>query len=346
MTFAPAFMQCSMLGMDALMRASEVTLPSFTGTLRSARISTRFYQASTSELYGQVQEIPQRETTPFYPRSPYAAAKLYGYWITVNYREAYGMYACNGILFNHESAIRGETFVTRKITRALARIKTGHQKVVHLGNIDAKRDWGHAKDFVEAQWLILQQDKQMPKKHRHTAKRIFERLRDEPFDLLLCDVRMPELSGPELVERLPVRLKRRVVWVTGGTGDDTYVVDNAGDTVTEADGQGTDTVQSSVTFSLIGNASTLFIRAEYQYYSEVLTDGDLDPLTTQDAINLVNARVGWRWDDAGTEVALWGRNLTDERYFPGSFDAPVQDGRMNSYPAEPRTWGVTFRMDF
>lgn len=119
---------------------------------------TRFYQASTSELYGLVQEVPQRETTPFYPRSPYAAAKLYAYWITVNYREGYDMFACNGILFNHESPQRGETFVTRKITRALARIKTGQQKVVHLGNIDAKRDWGHAKDFVEAQWLILQQD--------------------------------------------------------------------------------------------------------------------------------------------------------------------------------------------
>ncbi len=120
---------------------------------------TRFYQASTSELYGLVQETPQRESTPFYPRSPYAAAKLYAYWITVNYRESYGLYACNGILFNHESPIRGETFVTRKITRALARIKTGQQKMLHLGNMDAKRDWGHAKDYVEAQWLILQQDK-------------------------------------------------------------------------------------------------------------------------------------------------------------------------------------------
>jgi GDPmannose 4,6-dehydratase len=120
---------------------------------------TRFYQASTSELYGLVQEVPQSETTPFYPRSPYAAAKLYAYWITVNYRESYGLYACNGILFNHESPVRGETFVTRKITRALARIRLGHQKVVHLGNIDAKRDWGHARDYIEAQWLILQQDK-------------------------------------------------------------------------------------------------------------------------------------------------------------------------------------------
>jgi GDPmannose 4,6-dehydratase len=120
---------------------------------------TRFYQASTSELYGLVQEIPQKETTPFYPRSPYAVAKLYAYWITVNYREAYGLYACNGILFNHESPVRGETFVTRKITRALARIKLGLQDTLYLGNMDAKRDWGHAKDYVEMQWLMLQQEK-------------------------------------------------------------------------------------------------------------------------------------------------------------------------------------------
>jgi len=120
--------------------------------------TTRFYQASTSELYGLVQEIPQKETTPFYPRSPYAVAKLYAYWITVNYREAYGIYACNGILFNHESPQRGETFVTRKITRALSRIKTGLQDTLYLGNLDAKRDWGHARDYVEMQWLMLQQD--------------------------------------------------------------------------------------------------------------------------------------------------------------------------------------------
>ena len=119
---------------------------------------TRFYQASTSELYGLVQETPQKETTPFYPRSPYAVAKLYAYWITVNYREAYGMYACNGILFNHESPVRGENFVTRKITRALARIKLGLQDRLYLGNLDAKRDWGHAKDHVEMQWLMLQQE--------------------------------------------------------------------------------------------------------------------------------------------------------------------------------------------
>jgi len=136
------------------------------GTLRlleSIRIlglerKTRFYQASTSELYGLVQEIPQKETTPFYPRSPYAVAKLYAYWITVNYREAYGIYACNGILFNHESPIRGETFVTRKITRAIARIALGLQDTLHLGNLSALRDWGHARDYVQMQWLMLQQE--------------------------------------------------------------------------------------------------------------------------------------------------------------------------------------------
>ncbi len=120
---------------------------------------TKFYQASTSELYGKVQEVPQSETTPFYPRSPYAVAKLYGFWIVKNYREAYGMYACNGILFNHESPIRGETFVTRKITRAVSKISFGLQKKIYLGNLDAQRDWGHAKDYIEGMWLMLQQDK-------------------------------------------------------------------------------------------------------------------------------------------------------------------------------------------
>jgi len=119
---------------------------------------TKFYQASTSELFGKVQEIPQKITTPFYPRSPYAVAKLYGYWITVNYRESYGMFACNGVLFNHESPLRGETFVTRKITRGLARVKVGLDKKLYLGNLDSLRDWGHAKDYVEMQWLMLQQD--------------------------------------------------------------------------------------------------------------------------------------------------------------------------------------------
>jgi GDPmannose 4,6-dehydratase len=118
---------------------------------------TRFYQASTSELFGKAQEVPQRETTPFYPRSPYGVAKLYAHWICVNYREAYGLYACNGILFNHESPVRGETFVSRKITRALTRIRVGLQETLHLGNLDSKRDWGHARDFVRAQWLMLQQ---------------------------------------------------------------------------------------------------------------------------------------------------------------------------------------------
>lgn len=138
-----------------------------TGTLRlleAIRIlgmekKVRFYQASTSELFGKVQEVPQKETTPFYPRSPYAVAKLYGYWIVVNYRESYGMYACNGILFNHESPIRGETFVTRKVTRAAARIKLGLQDKLYMGNIDAKRDWGYAGDYIELMWLMLQQDK-------------------------------------------------------------------------------------------------------------------------------------------------------------------------------------------
>jgi GDPmannose 4,6-dehydratase len=119
---------------------------------------TRFYQASTSEMFGKVQEIPQRETTPFYPRSPYGVAKLYAHWITVNYREAYGMFACSGILFNHESPLRGETFVSRKITRALTRIKVGLQDTLHLGNLDSRRDWGHARDYVRAQWLMLQQE--------------------------------------------------------------------------------------------------------------------------------------------------------------------------------------------
>ncbi len=119
---------------------------------------TRFYQASTSEMYGKVQEVPQRETTPFYPRSPYGVAKLYAHWICVNYREAYGLYACNGILFNHESPLRGETFVSRKITRGLTRIRAGLQETLHLGNLDARRDWGHARDYVRAQWLMLQQD--------------------------------------------------------------------------------------------------------------------------------------------------------------------------------------------
>lgn len=140
---------------------------------------TKFYQASTSELYGKVQEVPQKETTPFYPRSPYAAAKLYAYWITVNYREAYNMFACNGILFNHESPIRGETFVTRKITRAVARIKLGLQQRLYLGNLNARRDWGHARDFIEGMWLVLQQktpeDYVLATGEQHSVREFIER---------------------------------------------------------------------------------------------------------------------------------------------------------------------------
>jgi GDPmannose 4,6-dehydratase len=139
---------------------------------------TRFYQASTSELYGKVQETPQTETTPFYPRSPYGVAKLYGYWITVNYREAYGFFACNGILFNHESPIRGETFVTRKVTRALARIKTGLQEMLFVGNLDARRDWGHARDYVRMMWMMLQQpepeDYVVATGHQHSVRDLIE----------------------------------------------------------------------------------------------------------------------------------------------------------------------------
>lgn len=158
---------------------------------------TRFYQASTSELYGLVQETPQRETTPFYPRSPYAVAKLYAYWITVNYREAYGLYACNGILFNHESPIRGETFVTRKITRALARIKLGMQDCLYLGNMDAKRDWGHARDYVEMMWLMLQ--------------------RDEPSDFVIATG--VQYSVREFVEAAAEELELNITWQGSGEGE-------------------------------------------------------------------------------------------------------------------------------
>ena len=173
---------------------------------------TRFYQASTSELFGKVQEIPQTEKTPFYPRSPYAAAKIYGYWITVNYREAYGMYACNGILFNHESPIRGETFVTRKITRALARIKLGLQDKFYLGNMDAKRDWGHARDYVEMQWLMLQQD--------------------EPEDYVIATGK--QYSVREFVEAAAKCIDVEVEWQ--GTGIDEEGINKAtGDVIVEVD---------------------------------------------------------------------------------------------------------------
>ena len=164
---------------------------------------TRFYQASTSELYGKVQEVPQSETTPFYPRSPYGVAKLYAYWITVNYREAYNMYACNGILFNHESPIRGETFVTRKITRALARIKLGLQDCLYVGNLEARRDWGHARDYVEMQWLMLQQD--------------------QPDDYVIATGL--QYSVRELIETAAQELEIEVSWQ--GSGIDEIGLDNA-----------------------------------------------------------------------------------------------------------------------
>ena len=164
---------------------------------------SRFYQASTSELYGKVMETPQRETTPFYPRSPYGVAKLYAYWITVNYREAYGLFAANGILFNHESPVRGETFVTRKITRAVAAIEQGLQDVLYIGNLDAKRDWGHAKDFVKGMWLILQQPK--------------------PDDYVLATGESHSVR--EFIELAFAQVGRNVVW--SGSGDDEVGVDNA-----------------------------------------------------------------------------------------------------------------------
>ena len=173
---------------------------------------TRFYQASTSEMFGKVQEIPQRESTPFYPRSPYGAAKVYAYWITVNYREAYGLYACNGILFNHESPVRGETFVTRKITRALARISQGLEDCLYLGNLDSLRDWGHARDFVRAQWLMLQQQ--------------------EAEDFVIATGK--QYSVRHFVERASARLGMRIEW--RGTGVAEQGVDAAdGRTVVKVD---------------------------------------------------------------------------------------------------------------
>lgn len=184
------------------------------GTLRlleSIRIlglekKTRFYQASTSELYGKVQQVPQTEATPFYPRSPYAAAKLYAYWITVNYREAYGLYACNGILFNHESALRGETFVTRKVTRALAHIALGQQDCMYLGNLDSKRDWGHARDYVEMQWLMLQQR--------------------EPEDYVIATGR--QYSVREFIELAAQALGITLCWRGSGI-EETAIVESGGD---------------------------------------------------------------------------------------------------------------------
>jgi GDPmannose 4,6-dehydratase len=172
---------------------------------------TRFYQASTSELYGLVQEIPQRESTPFYPRSPYAVAKLYGFWIVVNYREAYGLYACNGTLFNHESPLRGETFVTRKITRGLSRIKVGLQENLFLGNLDARRDWGHARDYIEMQWMMLQQEK--------------------PVDYVIATG--VQYSVREFVQRCAALLDMQLTWT--GQGVDEKAVDASGKLIVAVD---------------------------------------------------------------------------------------------------------------
>jgi GDPmannose 4,6-dehydratase len=172
---------------------------------------TRFYQASTSEMFGLVQETPQRETTPFYPRSPYGVAKLYGYWIVVNYRESYGMYACNGILFNHESPLRGETFVTRKITRGLARIKAGLQTELYLGNLDARRDWGHARDFIEMQWMMLQQEK--------------------PQDYVIATGE--QYSVREFVQRCAQLLEMELTW--SGSGVEEKAVDRKGNVIVAVD---------------------------------------------------------------------------------------------------------------
>lgn len=190
---------------------------------------TRFYQASTSEMYGKVVETPQSERTPFYPRSPYGAAKVYAYWITVNYREAYGLYACNGILFNHESPIRGETFVTRKITRGLARIKMGLQDCVYLGNLDARRDWGHARDYVRAQWLMLQQR--------------------EPDDFVIATGE--QHSVREFVQRAALAMDMRIEWE--GSGRDERGVDAlSGKTVVKVDAR---YFRPAEVDSLLGDAS-------------------------------------------------------------------------------------------
>jgi GDPmannose 4,6-dehydratase len=200
--------------------------------------TTRFYQASTSEMYGKVQEIPQSETTPFYPRSPYGAAKVYAYWITVNYREAYGMYACNGILFNHESPLRGETFVTRKITRGLTRVKERLQECIFLGNLDARRDWGHARDFVRAQWLMLQQN--------------------EPEDYVIATGE--QHSVREFVQRAAALLDMDIEWQ--GTGINERGVDRkTGTTVVKVDPR---YFRPTEVETLLGDASKARSRLRWQ----------------------------------------------------------------------------------
>jgi len=199
----------------------------------------RFYQASTSELFGKVQETPQKETTPFYPRSPYGVAKLYAYWITVNYRESYGFYACNGILFNHESPIRGETFVTRKITRAMARIALGLQDCLFLGNLDAKRDWGHARDFVEAQWLILQQD--------------------EPEDFVIATG--VQYSVRQMVDTAAQELGIQLRW-QGEGADEVGIVD----TITNVDFKLKDLDQSPVPSPQVLTPGQVIVRIDRRYF--------------------------------------------------------------------------------
>ncbi len=224
---------------------------------------TRFYQASTSEMYGKVQETPQRETTPFYPRSPYGAAKLYAYWITVNYREAYGIYACNGILFNHESPVRGETFVTRKITRGLARIREGFDECLYLGNLDSLRDWGHARDYVRAQWLMLQQD--------------------APEDYVIATGE--QHSVREFVERTGEHIGMRIEW--RGSGIDELGVDvNTGRSVVKIDPR---YFRPTEVDSLLGDASKA--RARLGWKAEIpfdqlvreMVDSDLE-IARRDAL--------------------------------------------------------------
>jgi GDPmannose 4,6-dehydratase len=205
----------------------------------------RFYQASTSELYGKVQETPQRETTPFYPRSPYGVAKLYGYWITVNYREAYGLHASNGILFNHESPLRGETFITRKVTRAVAAIECGLQKILYVGNLNAERDWGHARDFVEGMWLILQQP--------------------EPDDYVLATGR--KYSVRTLIERAFQEVGKRIEW--SGEGADEVGRDaRSGETLIKIDPRYYRPTEVDV---LVGDASKAYAKLGWSHKTEFAT---------------------------------------------------------------------------
>jgi GDPmannose 4,6-dehydratase len=233
---------------------------------------TKFYQASTSELYGLVQETPQKETTPFYPRSPYAAAKLYAYWITVNYREAYGLFACNGILFNHESPLRGETFVTRKITRAVARIHLGIQDKLYLGNLDAKRDWGYAKDYVEAMWLMLQQD--------------------DPQDFVISTGETRSVR--EFVELSFKRLGHKVVWK--GTGVEEVGIDEKNGKVVVAVDR--EYFRPTEVDLLLGDCTKAKQalgwkpRVTFRELVEIMTDADLEEAKNEVQTNTHQVRCG------------------------------------------------------